>query len=169
MIHTCSQSPAIKSSTSSQHELHINCVFFVLSSLQVSIVSLTSLDRLPFPVDPQPAVSFQNKMTFLFLLLFVVIFGKASADLVVPGWNENTFKYNGSECVHGNKDDEQHNSRTTFFALPSGRAPEAGWPVYMYFPPWSVPSDDAAHVSCDHQTIPSPLSSSCKVRSILLY
>ena len=51
--------------------------------------------------------------------------------------------------------------RTTFFALPAGDPPAGGWPVYLYFPPWSTPADDAARVPCDHQTIPPPLAGAC--------
>ena len=33
-------------------------------------------------------------------MLLILVFGYASA-MVVPGWDENTFKLNGSECIHG--------------------------------------------------------------------
>ena len=56
----------------------------------------------------------------------------ASSALVMPAWDDPTFRRNGTMCVRASSTSGAQNDRTTFYALPPGDPPKAGWPVYLY-------------------------------------
>ena len=70
----------------------------------------------------------------------------SSGALVKPSWGyfetASFAQRNRAACVNGSRNDSI-NTRWVHYALPEGKPPLHGWPVYLIFPPWatSVPPD----------------------------
>jgi hypothetical protein len=71
----------------------------------------------------------------------------SSGALVKPSWGyfetASFAQRNRAACVNGSRNDSI-NTRWVHYALPEGKPPLYGWPVYVIFPPWQVTPNDHA-------------------------
>ena len=96
------------------------------------------------------------------LVLFVGLgggFATVPAGVVVPDWADvEMFATNSSACVRPSANISTH--RWAHFAIPTGKKPAKGWPVFIKFPPWTVPAQNTSE-TCGSQGHPSKLPTLC--------
>ena len=92
----------------------------------------------------------QRLLAALALALGVACAVCGAEPLVRPGWDyfeTPSFRpRNRAACVNASA----NHSRWVHYALPAGKPPLGGWPIYLVFPPWAV--SPASTVSTKQET-----------------